>query len=110
VWQLGPGNVDVKCCDERVHRVAFEAKCRETTMNYARLVSVMAITRFPTGLSWHFHSLKDEVLKIELEDISADLRLTVRWLSHQALTSTIFSLPRNTPCSPLGWETKKAER
>ena len=26
----------------------------------------MAITRFETGVSWHFHSCKDDVLKIEL--------------------------------------------
>ena len=28
--------------------------------------SVMAITRFQTGVSWHFRSFKDDVLKIEL--------------------------------------------
>jgi len=27
--------------------------------------SVMAITRFQGGVSWHFHSFKDDVLKIE---------------------------------------------
>jgi len=47
-------------------RVQFEAQCRETTRHDARLVSIMAITRFQTGVSWHFHSFKDGVLKIEL--------------------------------------------
>jgi len=44
------------------------AKCRETSMNSlsARLESGLAITRFQTGVSWHFGSLKDKVLKIEL--------------------------------------------
>jgi len=32
----------------------------------ARLESVLAITRFETGVSWHCGSLKDQVLKIEL--------------------------------------------
>ena len=32
----------------------------------ARLESVLAITPFQTGVSWHFGSLKDKVLKIEL--------------------------------------------
>jgi len=32
----------------------------------ARLESVLAITRFQTGVSWHFGSLKEKVLKIEL--------------------------------------------
>jgi len=59
-------------------------------MNYTRLVGVMASTQFQTGVSWHFHSLKDEVQKIELEDISADIRLRVRWLSHQAPTPPYF--------------------
>jgi len=35
-------------------------------MHYARLENVMAITRFQTGVSWHFGSLKNEDLKIEL--------------------------------------------
>jgi len=47
-------------------RVQFEAKCRETTRHYARPESIMAITRFQTGVSWHFRSFKDDVLKIEL--------------------------------------------
>ena len=47
-------------------RVRFEAKCREPTRQYARLESVMAITRFQTGVNWHFRSFKDDVLKIEL--------------------------------------------
>jgi len=47
-------------------RVQFEAKCRETTRHYARLESIMPITRFQTGVSWHFRSFKDDVLKIEL--------------------------------------------
>jgi len=29
-------------------------------------LSVMTITRFQTGVSWHFRSFKDDVLKIEL--------------------------------------------
>jgi len=49
-----------------VYRVAFEAKCRETTINCARLETLQAITRFQTGVSWHFRSFKDDVLKIEL--------------------------------------------
>jgi len=55
-------------CDAKSvsRRVQFKAKCRETTRHYARLESVMAITRFQTGVSWHFHSFKDVVLKIEL--------------------------------------------
>jgi len=58
------------CCDEKTRsvwrRVQFEAKCQDTTRNYGRLESVMAITRFQTGVSWHFRSFKDDVLKIEL--------------------------------------------
>jgi len=34
--------------------------------NPQALESVMAITRFQTGVSWHFSSFKDDVLKIEL--------------------------------------------
>jgi len=47
-------------------RVQFEPKCRETTRHYARPESIMAITGFQTGVSWHFRSFKDDVLKIEL--------------------------------------------
>jgi len=47
-------------------RAQFEPKCRETTRHYARRESVIAITRFQTGVSWHFHSFKDCILKIEL--------------------------------------------
>ena len=47
-------------------RVQFEAKCQETTRHYARPESIMVITRFQTGVSWHFRSFKDDVLKIEL--------------------------------------------
>ena len=47
-------------------RVQFEAKCRETTRHYARLASIMAITRFQAAVSWYFRSFKDDVLKIEL--------------------------------------------
>ena len=55
------------CDDHSVsRRVQFKAKCRETTRHYARLESVMAITRFQTGVSWHFRSFKDLVLQIEL--------------------------------------------
>jgi len=54
----------------RCVRFASKAKCRETTtatgMHYARLKSVLAITHFQTGVSWHFHLFKDQVLKIEL--------------------------------------------
>ena len=66
--QLWPGSGDVEGCDEKCvsRRVQVEAKCRETTRHYARLESVMAITRFQTGVSWHFRSFKDDVLKIEL--------------------------------------------
>ena len=73
--------MDVECCDEKSvsRRVQFEAKCRETTRPYARYESVIAITRFQTGVCWHFHFLKDEVLKIELDAsvFSANLRLRV---------------------------------
>ena len=67
-----PGSVDVELaargCDEKSlsRRIQFEAKCRETTRHYARLESVMAITRFQMGVSWHFRSFKDVILKIEL--------------------------------------------
>jgi len=74
VLQLGPGSVGVESLDERVcvDRASFKlrAKGPETTMISlsTRLdsESVLAITRFQTAVSWHFHSLKDEVLKIEL--------------------------------------------
>jgi len=68
VLQLWPGSVDVVCGDaKRVSRdVQFEAKWQETTRNYARLETIMAITSFQTGLSWQFRSFKDDVLKIEL--------------------------------------------
>jgi len=88
-------------------RVQFEAKCREYTRQYARLESVMAITRFQTGVRWNFHLFKDNVLKIELRVrvelgvFSANLRLRLSWLSHQVQALTIFSVPRNTPCSQL---------
>jgi len=72
--------------------------------------SVIAITCFQTGVSWHFSSFNDVVLKIELwvpvlhghRVFCVNLRLRVRWVSHltPALTWTIFSLPRNTPSSP----------
>ena len=68
--QLWPRGVDVQVAysnEKSVpHRVQFEAKCQETTRYYARLESVMAITHFQTGGSWHFPSFKDNVLKIEL--------------------------------------------
>jgi len=68
VLQQWPGTVDIVCCDEKSvsRRVQFEAMCRETSRNYARLESVMAMTRFQTGVSWHFRSFKDDVVKIEL--------------------------------------------
>jgi len=72
VLQLWLGSVNartrVEYGDEKSvsRRLQFEAKCRETTRHYARLESIIAITRFQTGVSWHFRSLKDEVLKIEL--------------------------------------------
>jgi len=62
--------------------------------------TVIAITRFQTRVSWHFRSLKDQVLKIELSVahwqagvISAILRLRVWWLSHLApiLTQSVLS-------------------
>jgi len=36
-----PGNIDVECDDSgrRIWRIAFEAKCRETTMNCAKKYS-----------------------------------------------------------------------
>ena len=58
------------CCDGKSRSVSrpfqFEAECRGMTRNYARLQSAMAITRFQTGVSWHFRSFNDKVLKIEL--------------------------------------------
>ena len=59
---------EARGCDENSvsHRAQFKAKCQETTRHYARLESVMAMTRFQTGVSWHFRSFNDVVLKIEL--------------------------------------------
>ena len=52
---------------KRVSRwVQFEAQCQETTRHYVRLESVMAITHFQSEVSWHFCSLKADILKIEL--------------------------------------------
>jgi len=50
-----------KECDEKSvsRRVQFEAKCRETTMHYATLESVMAITPFQAEVSWHFCPLNN---------------------------------------------------
>jgi len=63
----GPGVCMLSVVMKRVsRRVQFEAKSRETTRHYARLESIMAITHFQTGVSWHFRSFKDDVLKIEL--------------------------------------------
>jgi len=66
--------------------------------------TVIGITHFQTGVSWHFHSRKDQVLKIELFDaqwqagvISAILRLRVQWLSHLAPIMTESCLPRVPP-------------
>ena len=68
--QLWPGSVDVEpeCCDEKSVscRVKFEAKFRETTGHDAGVESVIAITPFQTGVSWHFCSFKDDILKIEV--------------------------------------------
>jgi len=64
-WGLGVWMLSVVM--KRVsRRVQFEAKCRETTRHYARPESIMAITRFQTGVSWHFRLFKDDALKIEL--------------------------------------------
>ena len=59
-------DVEPECCAEKSvmkkgvsGRVQFEAKCRETTMHYAILESVMTITRFHTEVSWHFRFLKN---------------------------------------------------
>jgi len=35
--------------------------------NHHAIESVMAIMRCQTGVSWHFRSFKDDVLKIELQ-------------------------------------------
>jgi len=41
-----PGNMDVEGDDERtVCRVAYEAKCRETMMNYAKKYSGVPLRR-----------------------------------------------------------------
>ena len=61
VMQLVLRGVDVKCWNW----VVFEAMCHETTMTYARLESVIAITHIRARVSWHFRSLKDEGLNIE---------------------------------------------
>jgi len=47
-------------------QVQFEGKCRETSRHYARLESILAITRFQARVSWHFRLFKDNVLTIEL--------------------------------------------
>ena len=80
----------------------------------------MAITRFETGVSCHFRLFKDDVLKIELwvplavwlglGVFSANLRLRVWWLSHLVPALTIFSLPRNTPCSHSGYSSRRQRR
>jgi len=51
-----------------VCHAALGAKSRAASMNSlcARLDSVLAITRFHNGVSWHFRFEKDEVLKIVL--------------------------------------------
>jgi len=66
--------------------------------------TVIAITRFQTRVSWHFRSLKDQVLKIELSvthwqagGISAIFRLRVWWLSHLAPILTQSFVPRVPP-------------
>jgi len=66
--------------------------------------TVIAVTRFKTRVSWHFHSLNDQVLKIGLPVahwqagvISAILRLRVWWLSHLAPILTQSGLPRVPP-------------
>jgi len=69
----------------------------------------MAITHFQTGVSWHLHTFKDEVLKLELGVISANLRLRVRWLSHQTLALSIYFLPRYTPFTLQDGALEKAE-
>ena len=46
--------------------VASKAKGRETTTD---LESVIGITRFQTGVSWHFGSLKDQAPKIDLAQL-----------------------------------------
>jgi len=60
--------MDIEYCDEKSvsRRVRFEAKYREPTRQYARLESVMAISRLQTGVSWQVRSFKDNVLKIDL--------------------------------------------
>jgi len=45
-------------------------------LNWAIPETVQDITRFHTGLSWHFPSLNDQVLKIEL--FNAKLRFRVK--------------------------------
>jgi len=64
VLQLWPGSVDVVCCAvmNRVCRVASSLRLSAEKLPG----SVMAIARIQTGVSWHFRSFKDDVLKIEL--------------------------------------------
>jgi len=66
--------------------------------------TLISITRFQTRVSWHFRSLKDQVMKIELSVahwqagvISAILRFRVWWLSHLAPILTQSVLPRVSP-------------
>jgi len=85
--------------------VASNPKCRETTTTVVLVVdTVIAITPFQTGVSWHFRSRKDQVLKMELfvahwqaGVISAILRLRVWWISHLAPKMTQSFLPRVPP-------------
>jgi len=66
--------------------------------------TVIALTRFETGVGGHFRSLKDQVLKIELSVahceagvITAILRLRVWWLAHLVPILTQSFLPRVPP-------------
>jgi len=64
-----------------VRRLKNEGKIQSQVASHQRLSAekpqqssvletVIAITHFQTGLSWHFRSLKYEVLKIELLSLS----------------------------------------
>jgi len=67
-WEVGLwGGLETEFEEGKVwSRVASKAKCRDFT---TALESVIGMTHFRTGVSWHFHSVKDQGLKIELAQL-----------------------------------------
>ena len=63
-----PGGLWLSGVGELVEQspVASKAKCGETTTD---LESVIGITSFQTGVSWHFGSLNDQGPKIDLAQL-----------------------------------------